>query len=304
MNTTIWWRGFLLLMIGFAATIYLCLLRVATEAGVPPFGFNFYHTLGSVLLMAPFLLLRRIRMPMGRAHVRFYAASAFFGLGIPYFAMTFASPNIPVGLLSMVSTIEPALTYLVALVLLLERFRVLRVFGLLLGIVGLLLILLPQASLPSREMVPWFLVGLAVPVSWAIWSNWIAYARPPEVGPVVASFGLFAVAAVVLLPVAVSTDELWWLEGELAHLWWTIPIFSALNIWLWLASFECIRVAGPVFYSIWAFVGTPLSIAAGMLFFGETHSSWIWSALVLLFASLYLVNATMSSAQVDVGSGQ
>ena len=59
-----------------------------------------------------------------------------------------------------------------------------------------------------------------------------------------------------------------------------------------------------MFYSIWAFVGTPLSIAAGMLFFGETHSSWIWSALVLLFASLYLVNATMSSAQVDVGSGQ
>ena len=304
MTTSVWWRSFLLLMIGFPAAVYLCLLRVATEAGVPQFGFIFSHTLGSVLLMVPILVLRRTRLPMGGAHLRFYAASAFFGLGIPYVAMTFASPNIPVGLLGMVSTVEPALTYLLALVLLLERFRGLRFFGLLLGIAGLLLILLPQASLPSREMVPWVMVGLAVPVSWAVWSNWIAYARPPEIDSVVAGFGLMLVSAVALLPVAASMGELWWLEGELARLWWIVPVFSVLNIWLWLASFECIRVAGPVFYSVWAFVGTPLTIAAGMIFFGESHSPWIWSALVLLFASLYFVNATMGSARIGASSGR
>ena len=284
-------------MIGVAATIYLCLLRVATEAGGPPLGFIFSHTLGSAVLMLLILAVRRTRVPLGGAHLRFYAASAFFGLAIPYLAMTFASPNIPVGLLGMVNTIEPALTYLLALVLLLERYRWLRFFGLLIGIAGLALILLPRASLPSREMVPWVLVGLAVPVSWSIWSNWIAYARLPGVDSAVATFGLLVLATAMLLPIAAAMGELWWLEREHARLWWLVPVFAVLNVWLWVASFECIRIAGPVFYSVWAFVGTPLTIGAGMIFFGERHSLWIWSALILLFVSLYLVNSTMDSAR-------
>ena len=33
------------------------------------------------------------------------------------------------------------------------------------------------------------------------------------------------------------------------------------------------------------------------MFFAERHSLWFWSALILLFASLYLVNLTMIQAQ-------
>ena len=69
-------------------------------------------------------------------------------------------------------------------------------------------------------------------------------------------------------------------------------------MWLWVAGFECVKVAGPVFYSVWTFLSMPLTIAAGMIIFGERHSVWIWSALALLFASLYLVNLTMGSARL------
>ena len=235
---------------------------------------------------------------MGRAHLRLYSVSALFGLVIPILAMSFASPNLPVGVLSMTFALEPALTYLVALILLLERYSSLRFLGLLLGIAGLLLIVLPESSLPSREMVPWVLVGFTLPASWAVWSNWMAYVRLPEVDSAVATFGMLAFGAVMLLPAVVVMDELWWFDAERIHLWWLIPVFAGLNVWLWLLSFECIRVAGPVFYSVWSFVGTPMTIGAGMMFFGERHSLWVWSALALLFASLYLVNLTMSRARL------
>ncbi len=294
----LWWRLVLLVVLGVLASVYICLLRVVTEAGVPYLGFLFWQTLVSAAILLVVLAVRRTRFPMSRRHLQFYVASGLLGSIIPLAGMTFASSKIPVGVLSMTIAFEPALTYLLALVLLLERYHTLRFAGLLIGIAGLLLIFLPQTSLPSPDMIVWVAVALAIPVSWAVWSNWMAFARPPDVDSAVAACGLLVFAAVMLLPPVAALGELWWFVGSPGYPWWYIPVFAALNVILWLAGLECIRVAGPVFYSVWAFLATPLTIGGGMIFFGERHSVWIWSALALLLASLYLVNMTMGSARL------
>jgi len=290
-------RVLLLVMVSVPTTSFFCLLGVANEAGVPFLGFILWQCVAAALVFGVILLARRTPVPLSRAHMRYYGASAVFGLLIPYVAMTTAAREIPVGLLGMAFTIEPAITYLLALVLMMERFHLWRFAGLLLGIAGLLLILLPQASLPTPAMLPWVLVSLAVPVSWALWSNWVAYDKPPEVDSAVTSFAMLVMGAVLLVVPVAWRGELWWFGEVDAGLWWLMPLLTVFNVWLWLACFETIRIAGPVFYSSWTFIGTPLSIAAGMAVFGERHSVWIWSALVLLMGSLYLVNATMASAR-------
>jgi drug/metabolite transporter (DMT)-like permease len=292
-------RLFLLLFLSIGSSAYLLFLRIATVGGVPTLGFIFWHCLGGTFLMVAIVAVRRTRVPMGREHLRFYAVSALLGLAIPYLGITIASPKVPVGVLSMTITIEPAITYLLALVLLLERYRTLRFLGLLLGIAGLMLIVLPEASLPSREMVPWVLIGLAMPIGGAIWSNWIAYARPPAVDAAAATLGLLGLGTVMLLPAVIAMDELWWFDAERIHLWWLIPVFAVLNVWVWFTGFVCVRVAGPVFYSVWPFVTTPMTMAVGMVIFGEKYSAWIWGALVILLTSLYLVNLTMASARLQ-----
>lgn len=296
------WRFALLLGVALPATAFYALLRVATEAGAPYLGFTFWQVMAGAVAVGLVLLVRRAPPALGRAHLRFYAVSALFGLTAPYLALTFASPNLPVGVLSMTLTVEPALTYLLALCLLIERFRSLRVAGLLFGVAGLVLILLPQASLPSREMVPWVVLALSVPLCWAVWSNVLAVMRPPDIDSAVASFGLLVAAALMLLPAAAARGELWWFDGPGGEVWWLVPVFGALNMLIWIAGFESVRVSGPVFYSLWTLVGTPLTIAAGMVFFAERHSLWIWSALVLLFAGFYLVNRTMGSARKRQGT--
>jgi len=288
--SSLWLRGCLLLLIAIPATIFFCLLRVASEAAVPYLGFVFWQCVGGSVLFALILGIRKINVPIDLPHLRYYLTAAVFGLAIPYLAMTFASAHIPVGVLSMVLAIEPALTYLLALLLLLERFRAVRFAGLLIGIAGLFLMLLPQASLPTRGMVPWVIVGLIVPVSWAVWSNLMAYRVPPQTGSMVVCFAMLLLGALILLLPVIALGELWWFDEVSSDLWWLVPVFSVLNVCIWLASFECIRIAGPVFYSTWAFIGTPMIIAMGMLLFGERHSPWIWSALVLLLISLAFVN--------------
>ena len=296
---SIWLRGFLLFMIAIPATTFFCLLRVATEAGVPYLGFVFWQCLGASVLFAFILGIRRTKITLDIPHLRYYLAAAIFGLAIPYLAMTVASAHIPIGVLSLVVAVEPALTYLLALLLLLERFRAMRFLGLVIGIAGLFLMLFPQASLPTRSMVPWVIVGLIVPVSWAIWSNLMAYRPPPEIDSLVVCFAMLVLGALILLGPVIVLRELWWLDEVRSDLWWLVPVFSVLNVWIWVASFECVRIAGPVFYSTWAFIGTPMIIAAGMMVFTERHSPWIWSALVLLLLSLTFVNLTMGESNKD-----
>ena len=288
----------LLVVIAASATAYLSLLRVTTEAGVPPFGFIFWHCVASALVLVPIMIVCRIPLPLGRAELRFCTVSAALGLALPFIALILASPRIPVGIIGVVVTVEPAITYLIALLLVIERLRWLRVAGVLLGVGGLLLIVLPEASLPSPDMVPWVLVAFAMPLCWAAWSNWLSIALPPAMGAVAATFGLMAIGALMLLPVAAGTGQLWWFDGPSGGMWWVLPVFAVINAVLWTAEFESVRVSGPVFYSLWAFIGTPMAIGSGMLFFAETHSLWIWSALVVLFASLWLVNHTMDAARL------
>ncbi len=272
--------------------------RVATEGGIPYLGVVFWQCCGCAVILGVALLIRRRRVPLNRRHLVFYAVSGLLGAVIPFIGVTLAAPKVPVGVLSMGLTLEPGVTYLIALPLLLERFRTIRFVGILLGIAGLMLILLPEAALPSPAMVPWVLVGLALPIGQALWTNYAGFARPPDVGSHVLAFGLVAAAALMLLVPAIATGAIWWFDGPgpNSDLWWPLVALAVINGG-WIVGFETVRLAGPVFFSMYALIGTPLTIAVGMVVFGEHHSLWIWSALALLFASLYFVNLTMTSAR-------
>jgi drug/metabolite transporter (DMT)-like permease len=289
--------GLILAVAALTASWYV-FNRVATEGGIPYLGVVFWQCCGSALILGVALLIRRQRIPLHRRHLAFYTVSGLLGAVIPFIGVALAAPEVPVGVLSIGLTLEPGVTYLIALPLLLERFRTIRFAGILLGIAGLMLVLLPEAALPSRAMVPWVLVGLALPIGQALWNNYVGFARPPDVGSHVLAFGLVAAATLMLLIPAITTGAIWWFDGPgpNSDLWWPLVALAVANCG-WVVGFEAVRLAGPVFFSMYALIGTPLTIAVGMVAFGERHSAWVWSALILLLASLYLVNMTMSSAR-------
>ena len=290
-------RFALIVLMGLVSMGWYTLNRVASEGGVPFMSIAFYECVGGAAFMGLLLLIRRKRVPLSRDHVVFYAVCGLLGAAVPYTSVAFASPHLPVGVLGMGPSIEPALTYLIALPLLLEKFRAIRFFGLLVGIAGLMLILLPQAALPSPDMVPWVILGLAAPIGWSLRNNYIAVARPRDTDSVVLGFGMLTCATVMLLPPTAATGALWWFDGPGGEVWWAVAALVVLNSTGWVIGFETVKLTGPVFYSTWTFFGVPFTMLSGIVLFDERHSLWIWSALALLFASLYFVNLTMTSAR-------
>ncbi len=71
--------------------------------------------------------------------------------------------------------------------------------------------------------------------------------------------------------------------------WATIAAMAnnALSFYL---IFELIKRAGPVFFSMVNYVATLTGMGLGIWLFSDAHSVWIWAALVLIGASLVLVN--------------
>ena len=51
--------------------------------------------------------------------------------------------------------------------------------------------------------------------------------------------------------------------------------------------FEIIKRAGPVFFSTANYIATIFGIFLGMWLFGDSHSLWIWAAMILMFAGLF-----------------
>ena len=127
--------------------------RAAAEHGIPLLAYAFLQIAGSAVIMTLILAVRRERPPLDPPHLTMYGVSGLLALAIPYLAIIYAAPYVPVGVLTLDFALEPAFTYVFALVLALERFHRIRLVGLMIGLGGLMLILIPKASLPSPEMV-------------------------------------------------------------------------------------------------------------------------------------------------------
>ena len=81
-------------------------------------------------------------------HIRAYFVIGFFTLAFPFVLLAFIAPKLPAGVISLGGTLSPTITYILALALAMDRFRWLRIGGISLGLAGVLLVVLPETSLP------------------------------------------------------------------------------------------------------------------------------------------------------------
>ena len=151
---------FLLVVGGITYGAIPSLTRLATTSGVPPINYVFWQTLGGGLLIFLLALTRRNSPKLTWTHIRFYAVVGPVGMGLPYCIMAFAAPKIPAGIIALGLALVPMLTYGIMLMLRMEGYRWWRTGGLALGLVSVLLIVLPETSLPSPEMAGSYAVAV------------------------------------------------------------------------------------------------------------------------------------------------
>ncbi|MHA1567086.1 MAG: EamA family transporter, partial [Alphaproteobacteria bacterium] len=161
------WAALALLMI--LGTIWgggTSIAKYLSVSGVPPLGAVFWQTLGAtvILLLVRLRSRHRRRLRLTRPLVAYFAFNGIVGLAIPSANMVFVTGEIPAGMMSVVLTLSPVLTYLGAMIMRLEVLNLRRGGGIALGFAGAMLLVLPSGSLPGGAVLSFALLAFLTPV--------------------------------------------------------------------------------------------------------------------------------------------
>jgi len=267
--------------------------KIVADAGFPVLAYLFWPSLlGAAFVFG--LHAVRWRRPNTRPRaIAHYVGSACFGMLIPTGVLAFVADVLPASVLTLTMTLIPSLTYAFAFVLRVERLRWLSLGAILLGLGGVLMIVLPQGSLPDASAAIWILPALIAPISAATNNLIVATLRPPESDSLTLGGSVLLGGAVITLPVAALSGDLvvfWQSSGVLTGVLWA-AVAQAVGFF---CLYEVIRRAGPVFFSQISYVIVACGIGWGFALFSERPSVWIWGAVALMTLGLGLANTAVA----------
>jgi len=265
------------------------LSKIAVSEGYRHFGIIFWQFAIGGAVLAALNAARGRPLPREPRHVAFYTIIALIGTLLPNSASYTAAIHLPSGILSIVLSLIPMIAFPIALALGMDRFSILRLVGLLLGLCAILLIVLPEASLPDRAMVWWIPMALIAPTFYAIEGNFVARYGTEGLDAVQVLLGASVVGTILAAPLAAMTGQFIsplppWGAPDLAILGSSLAHVMSYTLYVWLV----VR-AGSVFAAQVSYLVTGFGIFWAKLILGETYSPWVWAALILMLAGLALV---------------
>lgn len=248
------------------------------------------------------LLVRRGLFRFTLPRLKFFLITALLGYLVPMTAILHASHVLAAGMLALIISTAPLFTFAAAFLGRTEAISRLRISAMMLGLVATTLVLWPEIEGPGIGAAGWLLLALVIPLCYGIESVYIDVRWPEGLDVFQIGFGEVLVAAVLVLPLLAWQGEPlvfdWsWDAGHAA-----ILVYAFTGISEVVMYFHLIRTTGGVLVAFATPVALFGGIGWGMVVFGESHSWWIWVAVLLLFLSLVLVgvDARGPKRHVDV----
>lgn len=265
------------------------LTKITVSGGYPALGLVFWQlVIGALVLFA--LLWRRLgRIPVSRGSFAVWVFIAVMGTILPNSASYRAAVQLPAGIMSIVIASVPMFAFPMALLLGVDRFSWPRLLGLALGLGGVALIALPEASLPDRAMVAFLPLALFAPVCYAIEANGVAKWGTGRLDPVQVLFGASVIGALMAGPAALATGQFFVPQRPFVVQDATMLASALIHIVVYTCYVWLVGRAGATFAGQVAYLVTGFGVVWAMVLLGERYSLWVWAALGLMAAGLTLV---------------
>jgi len=279
----------LLLTMGISWGLAVSTGKLAGLAGGHPLGIALWQVCVAGLLLGSIVAVRfPVRKPRGSVVV-FSLFCGAFGVSFPAYALFASSLHLPAGVVAMAFASMPLFTYILSALFRVEPLTRVRVLGVTIGLGAMVLIIGPEQALPDKNQAPWVFLCMAASVSMSIENVYAGGMRPEAISSLQLSLGRQLGAIAWLTPIVFISDT-------------AIPVFEAWGTLQWSAMATgiisgtaftilliVIRTSGPVFASQTAYIITLAGVGWGMVIFDETHSGYVWAALLMTLLGAILV---------------
>lgn len=265
------------------------LTKIAVSEGYRQFGLIFWQLAITAILLGGIALATGRKLPVTAPALRCYVIIALIGTVLPNAASYQAAVYLPAGIISILLSLIPMLALPVALALGNDSFHWRRFAGLGLGLLGVLLIALPETSLPDRAMLAFLPLALIPPLFYAFEGNYVARWGTAGLDPVQVMAGASLVGMAIALPLALLSGQ--WIDPRPP---WGRPdgallLASVIHAAVYTGYVWMVGRAGAVFAAQVSYLVTGFGVVWAMLLLGERYSLWVWAAFGVMIAGLALV---------------
>ncbi|GKW50052.1 DMT family transporter [Halomonas sp. NCCP-2165] len=254
-----------LLLVGSCLALSLTVAKLADDAGAPRISFLMVAMAGAGLVLMGLAALRRRPLAFDRRALE-YSLVAGALLALPNALAFVAIRHVGAGFISLSFAFPILITWVLAVCLRLERLRLLRLSGVVLGLGGGLVLAAAKAG--GMNAAPgWALLVMAMPLVIAL-GNIYRTLRWPEGGsPLFLAALMLLGGAVTLLPLSLALEPgqlpvLFSREAVLPLLALEATVFTVLYLFYFVLQ----KLAGPVYLSqigaVAAVVGTLIAVLA------------------------------------------
>ncbi|MEO1139656.1 MAG: DMT family transporter [Pseudomonadota bacterium] len=288
MKNTFWLYGVLFAMgLGWGLTIPLA--KIAVSTGHQPMGLIFWQLVVVVLCLGAITLARGRKFVFGRVYMRLFVMVALCGAVLPDIFFYLAAAKLPGGVMSIVTASVAMFSLPIAVLLGNERFEWRRFLGVLIGLSGIILLVGPEASLPTTASAGFVLLALFAPALYATEGNLVAKWGTQGLDPMQVIIGASLVGLVMCLPAAIVTGQ--WinpLDGFAAPEW-ALVLGAVLHALIYACYVWMVGRAGSVFTAQTSYMVTAAGVLWSIALLNESYAIWVWLALGTMILGMFLV---------------
>lgn len=293
-----WISFFCILILGFNWSVGYLIAANCIRGGVHFTSYIFWQVFGAFVLAAIFHLIKKIPIAINSHTVGFFIFTALFGVAIPSLITYYAIFYMHSVILTACSNISPIFTYLFAMLFCLERFKMQKVFFILIGLFGVLLIIFMvnyqdifiYINHATQQKAYLLALIFLIPISYATVAVYIEKSSKKsqiaKLNYVTKVCGMMFVASICFFPIAYYSGGLYSLSiyDKATYLLMLEIILSSISTWL---IFYIISNNGVVYYTMVNAVTVLFGLLYGYLIYNQIYDSITYLAIIFIILSLF-----------------
>jgi drug/metabolite transporter (DMT)-like permease len=270
----------LILLLGILWGSAFSIARYAVTHGVAPLGYAFWQVLGPTFLLTLYRLKKRWHFSFSYKYAGYCLILGLFGILLPNTNKYILAAHTPSGTLAIVTSTMPLFVYPIALLVKEERFCITRLFGVTIGTLGILCIVLSKAV--TININYWTALACLTPFCYALGTVYAVKKRPHD-NSIILAHGMLIASTLLLLPLVLTTHQFYPLHYTHNPTTLAILLEILLSTLGYILLFELLKTAGSVCYSLTDGVVAITGLILGRLCFHETiHANTLLAVLCIL----------------------